>query len=86
MALKNNGFISNIRFHVPMRIGPVITIYSYTSSQVNKVSDAYSGTDYGGTVTSVYQGPNAFMVYNSSGSTLTSGLGQMFHFTANAEM
>lgn len=85
-SVPNLGLIANPRFPVAMRTGPVITIYSYTSSQVNKVSDAYTGTDYSGTVTSVYTGPNAFMLYNTSGVTLTSSLGQMFHYTANAEM
>ena len=85
-SVPHLGLIANPRFPVAMRTGPVITIYSYTSSQVNKVSDAYTGTDYTGTATSVYTGPNAFMLYNTAGVTLTSSLGQMFHYTANAEM
>lgn len=86
-SVPNNGLISNVRFHVSMRTSPAITIYSYTTSQLSRVSDAYTGTDQStGTITVAYSGGNAFMVYNTSGITLTSALGLMFHYTANAEL
>ena len=86
-SVPNNGLISNVRFHVSMRTAPAITIYSYTTSQLSRVSDAYTGTDQStGTVTIAYSGENSFMIYNTSGITLTSALGLMFHYTANAEL
>ena len=86
-SVPNNGLISNPRFHVSMRTAPTITIYSYTSSQLSRVSDAYNGIDQStGTVTTAYAGDNSFMVYNTSGITLTSTLGLMHHYTASAEL
>ena len=86
-SVANNEFIAQTRFPVSMRTSPTIVIYSYSSSQISKVSDAYTGTDQPtGTVTMAYSGSNSFMIYNTSGVTLTSALGQMFHFTASSEL
>ncbi len=86
-SIANNQFIAQTRFPVSMRTSPTIVIYSYTSSQVSKVSDAYTGVDQPtGTVTMAYSGSNSFMIYNTSGVALTSALGQMFHFTASSEL
>jgi hypothetical protein len=82
-----NALVGVARFPVSMRITPTMTIYSYTTSQLSRVSDAYTGTDQStGTITVAYQGQNGFSLYNTSGVTLTSSLGFMFHFTANAEL
>jgi hypothetical protein len=82
-----NALVGVARFPVSMRITPTMTIYSYTTSQLSRVSDAYAGTDQStGTITVAYQGQNGFSLYNTSGVTLTSQLGLMFHFTASAEL
>ena len=86
-SVVNLAFIAHVRYAVPMRATPTLNIYSYTSSQANRVSDAYSGTDQGTTSGNpVYGGSKGFSVYNTSGVTMTSLMGFMFHYAASAEL
>ena len=86
-SVANLAFVAHVNFPVVMRISPTVAVASYTSSQANRVSDAYSGTDQGATSGNVvYIGSTGFSVYNTSGVTMTSLLGFMFHYAAQAEL
>ena len=86
-SVAHNAFIAHVVYPVTMRAAPTLNIYSYTSSQSNRVSDAYFGTDQGATSGNpVYIGDKGFSVYNTSGVTMTSPLGFMFHYAVQAEL
>ena len=86
-SVANLAFIAHVVYSVTMRAAPTLNIYSYTSSQSNRVSDAYFGTDQGAiSGNPVYSGSTGFSVYNTSGVTMTSNLGFMFHYAAQAEL
>ena len=86
-SVANLVFIAHVKFPVVMRTSPTVGVFSYTSSQANRVSDAYFGTDQGATSgTPVYIGSTGFSVYNTSGVTMTSPLGFMFHYAVQAEL
>ena len=86
-SVANLAFIAHVVYPVTMRAAPTLNIYSYTSSQSNRVSDAYFGTDQGAiSGNPVYSGSTGFSVYNTSGVTMTSNLGFMFHYAAQAEL
>ena len=86
-SVAHLAFVAHVKFPVVMRISPTVGVTSYTSSQANRVSDAYTGTDQGATSGNVaYIGSTGFSVYNTSGVTMTSFLGFMFHYAAQAEL
>ena len=86
-SVANLAFVAHVKFPVVMRTTPTVGVFSYTSSQSNIVSDAYFGTDQGATSGNpFYIGSTGFSVYNTSGVTMTSNLGFMFHYAAQAEL
>jgi hypothetical protein len=86
-SVANFAFIAHVVYPVVMRVPATVTIYSYTTSQLNRVSDAWSGTDQGATSGNPFNlGDTGFSVYNTSSVTMTSTLGFMFHYAAQAEL
>jgi hypothetical protein len=82
-----NAYFAATRFPVTMRVAPTVTVYSYTSSSTSRVSDIF-GADLAAS-SGVPQSPsnNGFSVVNSSGGTITAGLGGfIFHYQASAEL
>jgi hypothetical protein len=86
-SVANLAFVAHVKFPVVMRTTPTVSVLSYGLSQANRVSDAYFGTDQGANSGNpVYLGSTGFSVYNTSGVTMTSNLGFMFHYEAQAEL
>jgi hypothetical protein len=82
-----NAYFAATRFPVSMRVAPTVTVYSFTSSSTSRVSDIF-GTDLAAS-SGVPTSPsnNGFSVVNSSGGTITAGLGGfIFHYQASAEL
>ena len=77
----------SVTFKSEMRTTPTITIYSFTTSQTGRVSDA-DGTDLAansGTATHI--GTRGFTAYNNSGGVITPASGGfIFHYAASAEL
>jgi hypothetical protein len=83
----SNQFLGRVPFVLKMRATPTIVVYSYTTSQTGRVSDAGTGTDLAassGTV--IWSGDSGFSIYGQHAGTLTSIYGYMCHFTAQAEL
>jgi hypothetical protein len=83
----NSNAISRIGLPVVMRAAPTIVIYSYTSSQTSRVSDA-GGVDLtASSGVGLAIGDSGFSVQNTSGGTLTAAYGGfLFHYSASAEL
>ena len=86
-TLASTAYVVSVRTPVVMRTSPTITIYSFTTSQTGRVSDA-SGTDLaagsGGTNLIADSG---FTVQNSSGGVITAANGGfVLHYVASAEL
>ena len=86
-TLASTAYVVSVRTPVVMRTSPTITIYSFTTSQTGRVSDA-SGTDLaagsGGTNLIADSG---FTVQNSSGGIITAANGGfVLHYVASAEL
>jgi len=81
------AYFAWISFATPMRVGPTVTIYSYTSSITGAVSTA-GGTDLaaasGGTN---FVGDKGFALQNNSGAVITPAVGGfVFHYAASSEL
>jgi len=83
----NLTYLSTVRLPVTMRTAPTVTIYSFTSSQTNRVSDG-AGTDLAAGSGTLNLGSNQiFTVQNQSGGLITAAQGGfVFHYAASAEL
>jgi hypothetical protein len=85
-SATQNGVIGDVRFKVEMRAAPTTTVYTYTSSTANAISNS-AGTDLAvNTGFPNGAGTSGFGVYNTSGGTVTITNGAIWHFVASAEL
>jgi hypothetical protein len=83
----NSSYLVTVKLPVVMRTSPTVTIYSFTSSQTGRVSDA-TGTDLAaGSGTANFVGDATFTVQNASGGLITAASGGfIFHYQAVGEL
>lgn len=80
------SFLVSVKLPVVMRTSPTVTIYSFTSSQTGRVSDANGGDLAAGSGTANFVGDAAFTVQNASGGLITAAQGGfIFHYQAVGE-
>ena len=77
-----------IMYRVTKRASPTVTIYSWSSSSTERVSNGWTGADFaansGRLNISAYDG---FSFYNNTGSNIsTGGYSVIFNYTASAEL
>ena len=77
---------NGVRLPVVMRTAPTVTMYSYTSSTVNTISNA-AGTDQAANSgTAAGAGDAGFLVFNNAGAIVTTLNGTIIHYKAEAEL
>jgi hypothetical protein len=82
----NNAAWLFIKLPVVMRTAPAVTMYSYTSSTANVISN-YAGTDQAaGSCTAQNMGDSGFYIANISGGTVTTTGGFLVHYAASSEL
>jgi hypothetical protein len=83
----NSNVINRVSLPVVMRTLPTVVIYSYTTSQISRVSDGGGADLTASSGVAIAQGDAAFTVQNTSGGTITAAYGGfLFHYSASAEL
>jgi len=87
-AGANQQILGPIMYRVTKRASPTVTIYSWSSSSTERVSNGWTGADFaansGKLNISAYDG---FSFYNNTGSNITTGgYSVIFNYTASAEL
>ena len=79
--------VGHVTFKSEMRVAPTVTVYSYTSSQTNRVTANDGNDQAANSGNAQYIGTRSFEVANNSGGTITSAFnGFIFHYVASAEL
>jgi hypothetical protein len=79
--------VGHVTFKSEMRVAPSVTVYSYTSSQTNRVTANDGNDQAANSGNAQYIGTRSFEVANNSGGTITSAFnGFIFHYVASAEL
>ena len=87
-ANASQQILGPIMYRVTKRASPTVTIYSWSSSSTERVSNGWTGADFaansGKLNISAYDG---FSFYNNTGSNIsTGGYSVIFNYTASAEL
>jgi hypothetical protein len=82
---QNTQFTSGIRFAVPMRVAPTITVFGRNNNS-GKISSINTGADITGVAQAANIGANQIWGIESTSSALTAGVGYEVSFNASAEL
>ena len=84
----NQQILGPIMYRVTKRASPTVTIYSWSSSSTERVSNGWTGADFAANSGKLnISGYDGFSFYNNSGSNITTGgYSLIFNYTASAEL
>lgn len=82
---QNVTFTSGIRFAVPMRVAPTVTVFSRNNNS-GKISSIGTGADVTGTSQAANIGANQIWGIENTSNALTAGTGYDVSFNASAEL
>jgi hypothetical protein len=82
---QNIQYTSGMRFAVPMRVAPTVTIFSRNNNS-GKMSSINTGLDVTGTSQAINIGANQIWGFENTSTAFTAGVGYEVSFNANAEL
>jgi len=87
-AGASQQIVGPFTYRVTKRASPTVTIYSWSSSSTERVSNGWTGADFAANSGKLnISGYDGFSFYNNSGSNITTGgYSLIFNYTASAEL
>jgi hypothetical protein len=87
-AAASQQAVGPFTYRVTKRASPTVTIYSWSSSSTERVSNGWTGADFAANSGKLnISGYDGFSFYNNSGSNITTGgYSLIFNYTASAEL
>ena len=87
-AGASQQIVGPFMYRVTKRASPTVTIYSWSSSSTERVSNGWTGADFAANSGKLnISGYDGFSFYNNSGSNITTGgYSLIFNYTASAEL